>query len=47
LAFISGPEREALESMVLTALMDAGVRTALSPKRYYKTLTRQGRRKRR
>lgn len=47
MAFISGPEREALESMVVTALMDAGVRTALSPKRYYKTLTRQGRRKRR
>jgi hypothetical protein len=47
LAFIGGPEREALESMIVTALMDAGVRTALSPKRYYKTLTRQGRRKRR
>lgn len=45
LAFISGPEREAFEDMVATALLRAGVRTALSPKAYYKTLTRQGRRK--
>jgi hypothetical protein len=45
LAFISGPEREALEDMVITALVRAGVRTALSPKKYYKTLTRQGKRK--
>ena len=47
LAFISGPEREAFENMVTTALLRAGMRTALSPKRYYKTLTRQGRRKHR
>ena len=46
LAFVSGPEREAFEDMVVTALLRAGVRTALSPKRYYKTLTRQGGRKR-
>ena len=45
LAFISGPEREALEDMMITALVRAGVRTALSPKKYYKTLTRQGKRK--
>ena len=42
LAFISGPEREALEDMVIASLVRAGVRTALSPKKYYKTLTRQG-----
>jgi hypothetical protein len=47
LAFISGSEREAFEEMVTTALLRAGVRAALSPKRYYKTLTRQGRRKHR
>ena len=45
LAFIGGPEREAFEEMVTTALLRAGVRTTLSPKAYYKTLTRQGRRK--
>jgi hypothetical protein len=45
LAFISGPEREALEDMVIASLVRAGVRTALSPKKYYKTLTRQGKRK--
>ena len=44
LAFISGPERETLDEMVTTALLHAGVRTALSPKAYYKTLTRRGRR---
>ena len=45
LAFISGPEREAFEEMVATALLRAGVRSSLSPKAYYKTLTRRGRRK--
>ena len=45
LAFISGPDREAFEDMVIKALLRAGLRTALSPKQYYKTLTRQGRRK--
>jgi hypothetical protein len=45
LAFISGPEREALDDMVVRALLQAGLRTSLSPKKYYKTLTRQGRRK--
>jgi hypothetical protein len=45
LAFISGPERKALEDMVIASLVRAGVRTALSPKKYYKTLTRQGKRK--
>lgn len=45
LAFISGREREAFEEMVTTALLCAGVRTALSPKAYYKTLTRRGRKK--
>jgi hypothetical protein len=45
LAFISGPEREAFEEMVITALLRAGVISTLSPKAYYKTLTRRGRRK--
>jgi hypothetical protein len=45
LAFISGQEREAFDDMVATALLRAGVRSALSPKAYYKTLTRRGRRK--
>jgi hypothetical protein len=45
LAFISGPEREAFEDMVISALLRADVRTALSPKKYYKTLTRGGKRK--
>jgi hypothetical protein len=45
LAFISGPEREAFEEMITTALLRAGVRSALSPKAYYKTLTRRGRKK--
>ena len=47
LAYISGPEREAFEEMVTTALLGAGVTASLSPKRHYKTLTRRGRRKRR
>jgi len=45
LAFISGRERETFSQMVTTALLRAGVHSALSPKAYYKTLTRQGRRK--
>ncbi|MFQ6100708.1 MAG: DNA double-strand break repair nuclease NurA [Anaerolineae bacterium] len=45
LAYVSGPEREAFEEMVTTALLRAGVRPALSPKAYYKALTRRGRRK--
>ncbi len=47
LAFISGPEREAFNEMVTTALLRAGIRSAISPKAYYKTLTRQGRRRHR
>jgi len=47
LAFISGPEREAFKEMVTTSLLRAGVRPALSPKAYYKTLTRRGRRRHR
>jgi hypothetical protein len=47
LAYVSGQEREAFEEMVTTALLHAGVRSALSPKAYYKTLTRRGRRKHR
>ncbi len=47
LAYVSGPEREAFEEMVATALLRAGVRASLSPKAYYKTLTRRGRRKHR
>jgi len=45
LAFISSSERETLEEMVITALLREGVQPALSPKAYYKTLTRQGRKK--
>jgi hypothetical protein len=45
LAFISGPEREAFEDMVVASLVRAGMHAALSPKKYYKTLTRQGKRK--
>ena len=45
LAYISGPERESFEEMVTTTLLRAGVYSALSPKAYYKTLTRRGRRK--
>ncbi|MEE8390814.1 MAG: DNA double-strand break repair nuclease NurA [Anaerolineae bacterium] len=47
LAFVSGQEREAFGEMVTTSLLRAGVVSALSPKAYYKTLTRQGRRKHR
>lgn len=47
LAFISGREREALDDMVIGALLRAGASPALSPKRYYKSLTRGGRRKHR
>jgi len=47
LAYISAQEREAFEAMITTALLRAGLRSALSPKAYYKTLTRQGRRKHR
>jgi hypothetical protein len=47
LAFISGAEREAFEEMIATSLLQAGLRTALSPKQYYKTLTRRGRRRHR
>ncbi len=45
LAFVSGPEREALAEMVTTSLLRAGVVSALSPKAYQKTKTRGGRRK--
>jgi len=45
LAFISGPERDTLEQMVSTALLRAGVVPTLSPKAFYKTLTRSGRRR--
>lgn len=45
LAFISGPEREAFDDMVVSSLVRAGVHAALSPKKFYKTLTRQGKRK--
>jgi len=47
LAYVSGQERETFEEMVTTALLHAGVRSALSPKAYYKTLTRRGRRRHR
>jgi hypothetical protein len=45
LAFVSGPEREALGSMVFQALLHAGARTSASPKQYYKSLTRRGQRR--
>ena len=45
LAYVSGEERAAFDEMVVTALLRAGVASALSPKAYYKTLTRRGRRK--
>jgi len=45
LAFVSGPEREAFDEMVTTSLLRAGVRSAISPKAYYKSLTRRGRKK--
>jgi len=44
LAYISGPERARLEEMVGTAMLMAGVSSDLSPKAYYKSLTRRGRR---
>ena len=42
LAYITRREREAFESMVLTALLKAGVSPAPSPKASYKRLTRRG-----
>jgi len=45
LAFISGPEREAFEDMVTASLVRAGLHLAPSPKKYYKNLTRRGKRK--
>jgi len=45
LAYVSGPERAAFEEMVTTALLRVGVRSSLSPKAYYKSLTRRGRRR--
>jgi hypothetical protein len=45
MAFISSREREAFEDMVAGALVRAGVPAAPSPKQYYKTLTRRGKRK--
>jgi len=44
LAYISGPERQRLEEMVETALLRRGLTPALSPKAFYKSLTRRGRR---
>jgi len=45
LAYVSGPERAAFEEMMTTALLRVGVRSSLSPKAYYKSLTRRGRRR--
>jgi len=45
LAFISAPEREALEEMIATSMMRVGVMPTPSPKAYYKSLTRSGRRR--
>jgi NurA-like 5'-3' nuclease len=42
LAYVSGRERAALENMVVSSLINAGVETSLSPKAHYKRLTRQG-----
>jgi hypothetical protein len=42
LAYISSRERAALEEMVTTALLRAGLRSAPSPKATYKRLTRRG-----
>ncbi|HHN94494.1 MAG TPA: DNA double-strand break repair nuclease NurA [Anaerolineae bacterium] len=47
LAFIGGPERQALQEMIGTALLRAGVTVAPSPKAFYKSLTRSGGRRRR
>ncbi len=43
LAYISGAERQRLSEMVSTALLRAGLSQDLSPKAYFKSLTRQGR----
>ncbi len=45
MAFISTPERNALEEMIIASLWRAGARPAYSPKKHYKTLTRQGKRR--
>jgi len=45
MAFVSTSERNALEEMIIASLWRAGVRPAYSPKKYYKTLTRQGKRR--
>jgi len=42
LAYISSQERAALEDMVMTALIRAGVQSVPSPKAHYKRLTRRG-----
>ncbi len=42
LAYISSQERAALEDMVMSALIRAGVPSVPSPKAYYKRLTRRG-----
>jgi hypothetical protein len=47
LAFISGPERQALDDMVATALLSARILPASSPKATYKEFTRQAWRRRR
>lgn len=43
LAYVSGPERSELAQMVETSLLAAGLVRDVSPKAYYKSLTRQGR----
>ncbi len=44
LAYISGPERQRLQEMVETALLRVGLVPSSSPKAFYKSLTRSGRR---
>jgi len=44
LAYISGPERQRLQEMVETALLRAGLMPSSSPKAFYKSMTRSGRR---
>ncbi|HID89781.1 MAG TPA: hypothetical protein EYP52_08755 [Anaerolineae bacterium] len=44
LAYISGPERQRLQEMVETALLREGMVPRSSPKAFYKSLTRSGRR---
>ena len=44
LAYVSGPERQRLEEMVGTALLDAGLASSPSSKALYKSMTRQSRR---